>query len=161
MTRTAVFSGSFDPPTWGHVRLIERILPLFDEIIVAIGCNSDKKTLFSTEERLELLQLCFQHLPQIKIKFYSGLTVDFCRQEKAQYLIRGIRNSIDFEYEKSMAQLNSDLCSTIETVFIVPDAASQNISSSLIRELIKHHGNFQKYLPEQIKNHTIIKEKIK
>ena len=161
MTRIAVFSGSFDPPTWGHVHLVERILPLFDEIIVAIGYNSDKKNLFSTEERLELLQLCFQHLPQIKIESYSGLTVDFCRHKKAQYLIRGIRNGIDFEYEKSMAQLNSDLCSAIETVFIVPDAAFQNISSSLIRELIQHHGNFQKYLPEQIKNHSIIKEKTK
>ena len=161
MTRTAVFSGSFDPPTLGHIHLIERILPLFDEIIVAIGCNSDKKTLFSTEERLELLQLCFQHLPQIKISSYSGLTVDFCRQQKAQYLIRGIRNGIDFEYEKSMAQLNSDLCSAVETVFIVPDAASQNTSSSLVRELIKHHGDFQKHLPESIKNHPIIKEKIK
>ena len=161
MTKTAVFSGSFDPPTWGHIHLVERILPLFGEVIVAIGCNSDKKTLFSTEERLELLQRSFQHLPQIKIKSYSGLTVDFCRQQNAQYLIRGIRNGIDFEYEKSMAQLNSDLNPAVETIFIVPDAASQNVSSSLIRELIKHHGDFQKYLPESIKNHSIIKEKIK
>src|SRR5690606_5301833 len=102
----AVFPGSFDPITLGHVDIIERALPLFDEIVLAIGTNADKKYMFSLEERINFLEQTFDHEPRIKVKVYSGLTVDFCKEQEAKFILRGLRNSLDLEYEKAIAQTN-------------------------------------------------------
>lgn len=159
MSRKAIFPGTFDPPTIGHIHLIRQVLSLFDEIIVLIGCNAEKKSWFTQEERLILLQTCFADISCISVKQYSGLTTDFCKENDIHYIVRGLRNTIDFEYEKSMAQINADLDKEIETVFIIPKENFQNCSSTVVRELLKCGADIRKYLPDEIKEHPIIKNK--
>lgn len=148
--RIAVFPGTFDPVTKGHADIVNRAAGLFDKIIIAVGVNTQKKTLFSLEQRVEWLEQTFQHLPHVEITSYQGLTVEFCKSQNSKYILRGLRNSSDFNYETHIAQLNTSLDSEIETVFVLTSPELSYISSTLIRDLIIHNGEYKKYLPEGI-----------
>lgn len=147
--RKAIFPGSFDPITLGHVDIIERALPLFDEIILAIGLNAEKKMMFSLEERLYFLEETFKEEKNISIKAYEGLTVDFCQKHKAGYILRGLRNATDFDYEKAIAQTNLKMAG-IETVFLINSSGKSHISSSIVRDLIRHEGDYKFMVPKAV-----------
>ncbi|MEK6452052.1 MULTISPECIES: pantetheine-phosphate adenylyltransferase [Myroides] len=148
--RRAVFPGSFDPITNGHYDIINRALPLFDEIIVAIGVNSDKKYMFSLEERKRFIEKTFKDEPKIKVTTYEGLTTDYCFEVNAQFILRGLRNPADFEFEKAIAHTNRFL-SKIETVFLLTAASTSFISSSIVRDVIRNKGDYSKLVPEPVK----------
>lgn len=149
MKRKAVFPGSFDPITLGHYDIICRSLPIFDEIIIAIGENSDKKYMFSVEERKKFIEDAFLDEPRIKVVSYKGLTVDFCKEIDAQFILRGLRNPADFEFEKAIAHTNRDL-SDIETVFLLTAVKTSHISSSIVRDVIRHNGNYSVLVPKSV-----------
>lgn len=149
--KIAVFPGSFDPITVGHVDLVKRALPLFDEIIVAVGINSQKKYLYSLEERLDWLEKCFADEPKVKVDSFTGLTAHFCKNRKAKYLLRGLRNASDFDYEKTISQLNNIVGEGIETIFLISQPAYSHISSTIVREIIKGNGDATPFLPPQVK----------
>jgi len=148
--KIAVFPGSFDPITRGHESILRRALPLFDKIIVAIGVNSDKSGYFHVEKRLEWLNQTFSDLPQVSVESYYGLTVDFCMKMNASYIIRGLRTSADFEFERSVAQVNLKLVPEIETVFMLALPEYVMVTSSIVREVHKHGGNIDQFIPESI-----------
>lgn len=148
--KRAVFPGSFDPITLGHEDIILRGLSLFDEIIIAIGKNSEKKYMFSEEERISFLNTVFKKYPKIKITTYSGLTTDFCKQVEADFILRGLRNPADFEFEKAIAHTNRRL-SGIETLFFLTAAETSYISSSIVRDVIRNGGDYTSLIPEGLK----------
>jgi len=148
--KIAVFPGSFDPFTIGHLDIIHRALPLFDEIIVAIGVNSQKQTLFSLEQRKQWLRSVFINEPKVKVDHFEGLTAHFCKKIGARYLIRGLRNASDFDYEKTISQLNSIVGEDLETVFLISLPQYSHISSTIVREIIKGGGDASPFLPAQI-----------
>ncbi len=148
--KIAVFPGSFDPITNGHVDLVKRALPLFDKIIVAVGVNSQKKTLFSLEQRMSWLESTFDDEPSVEIDSFEGLTVNFCQTKSAKYLIRGLRNASDFDYEKTISQLNSIIGDQIETVFFISKPEFSHISSTIVREIIKGKGEVSSFVPTNI-----------
>ena len=147
--KRAVFPGSFDPITLGHVDIIARALPLFDEIIIAIGVNADKKYLWSLEDRMAFIQATFADKRSVKVKTYSGLTVDFCKAEAAHFILRGLRNTADFNYEQSIAQTNSSLAS-VESVFIMCSPKYSNISSSIVRDVFRNGGDISGLVPKAV-----------
>ena len=147
--KRAVFPGSFDPITLGHEDIIRRAMGIFDEIIVAVGINSEKKYLFPLEKRLEFIRRPFQDEKHILIDTYTGLTVDYCRNKKAGYLLRGLRNPADFEFEKAIAQTNRKL-SGIETVFLLTGSDTGFISSSIVRDVYRHGGDISKLVPRAV-----------
>ena len=148
--KIAVFPGSFDPITTGHVQILKRALPLFDKVVVAIGVNSQKKYLFTLEQRLAWLEKVFAGEPKIEIASYEGLTAHFCNKIGAEYLLRGLRNASDFDYEKTISQLNSIVGKKLETVFLISEPTYSHISSTIVREIIKGGGDAAPFLPEQI-----------
>lgn len=150
MTKIAVFPGSFSPFTIGHQSIINRSLNLFDKIIIAIGINSEKNQYFSIEERMEWLKEIYGQHSKIEIKFYEGLTVDFCKRENAKFIIRGLRDSHDFKFEKNIAQMNNEINNEIETIFLITPPDLSHISSSTIRDIIKNGGDVSKFVPKQI-----------
>ena len=145
----AVFPGSFDPITLGHSDIIERGSKLFDELIIAIGINSDKKYMFSLEQRKRFIEDAFKNNPKIKVVTYSGLTIDFCKNNEVDYILRGLRNPADFEFEKAIAHTNRHL-SSIETVFLLTAARTSYISSSIVRDVIRNNGNYTKLVPKSV-----------
>ena len=147
MSKIALFPGSFDPITLGHVDIIERAVPLFDEIKIAVGTNSAKNYLFPLEQRVEWIEQTFAHEPKINVITYEGLTVDFAREQGVQFLLRGLRNPADFEFEKAIAQANREMVPDLETVFLLTSARFAYISSSIVREVYNHGGDFQKFVP--------------
>jgi len=147
--KRAVFPGSFDPITLGHIDIINRSLLLFEEIIVAIGVNADKKYMFSLEDRKKQLEATFKNEPKIKVKTYTGLTVDFCESENAKFILRGLRNTTDFTYEQSIAQTNANL-KNIESVFLVCSPEVSNISSSIVRDVIRNGGDYRRMVPKSV-----------
>lgn len=149
--RIAVFPGSFDPITVGHVDIVQRALPLFDQVIVAIGVNSQKQALFPLEQRRSWLEEVFAGTPQISVDVFSGLTVHFCKKAGARYLIRGLRNASDFDYEKTISQLNHIVGEDIETVFFISKPEYSHISSTIVREIIKGQGNARPFLPDGVR----------
>ena len=151
MSKIAVFPGSFDPITKGHVDLIKRALPLFDQIIVAIGVNSQKKYLFELEQRLEWLETVFADQSQVRVDSFTGLTAHYCQKIGANYLLRGLRNSSDFDYEKTISQLNNIVGDGLETVFLISQPAYSHISSTIVREIIKGGGDASPFLPPSLK----------
>ncbi|MEL6922965.1 MAG: pantetheine-phosphate adenylyltransferase [Bacteroidota bacterium] len=151
MKKIAVFPGSFDPITIGHYDLVKRALPIFDEIIVAVGINSQKKYLFSLEQRLEWLEDVFKAEAQVRVGSFEGLTAHYCQQLGAQYLLRGLRNASDFDYEKTISQLNNIVGEGIETVFLISQPNYSHISSTIVREIIKGGGDASPFLPPAIK----------
>ena len=148
--KRAVFPGSFDPITLGHCDIINRGTQLFDELIIAIGENLSKNYLFSLEQRKAFIENIFSDNKKIKVFIYSGLTTDFCKKIKANYILRGLRNSSDFEYENSIAQTNKEI-GEIETVFLLSSPENSFISSSIVREIIKHNGKFENLVPNSVK----------
>jgi len=150
MSKIAVFPGTFDPVTIGHVDIVNRASELFDEIIIAIGVNTKKTTLFDLQVRKQWIQTAFANNPKVRIESYEGLTVDFCKKMGAKFLLRGLRNGTDFDYESHIAQLNKALWNDIETVFIMCDPAMSYVSSTLIRDLIIHKADYARYLPEVV-----------
>ena len=147
--RRAIFPGSFDPITLGHVDIINRALPLFDEIIIAIGINSDKSYMFSLEDRIRFIQENYANEPKIKVETYTGLTIDFCKKVNVDFILRGLRNPADFEFEKAIAQTNRKL-SNIETVFLLTSATTSFISSSIVRDIIRNGGDASILMPPAI-----------
>lgn len=148
--RKAVFPGSFDPITLGHQDIIKRSMPLFDEIVIAIGVNADKKYMFSLEDRKRFIKEIFKDEAKVSVITYEGLTIDLCHQIKAEFILRGLRNPADFEFEKAIAHTNRAL-SNIETVFLLTAADTSFISSSIVRDVIRNGGDYQKLVPEAVR----------
>ncbi|KGL64186.1 pantetheine-phosphate adenylyltransferase [Polaribacter sp. Hel1_85] len=148
--KRAIFPGSFDPLTSGHHDIITRGVTLFDELIIAIGVNSSKKYMFSLEERIKFIEDAFGDNPKIKVVSYKGLTVDFCMKNDVDFILRGLRNPADFEFEKAIAHTNRDLA-PIETVFLLTAASTSYISSSIVREVIRNNGDYTKLVPQSVR----------
>lgn len=146
--KTAVFPGSFDPITAGHVDIVRRAVPLFDKIVVAVGVNSQKKYLFSLEQRLAWLEEVFADEPKVEVGTFEGLTAHFCQEIGANYLLRGLRNASDFDYEKTISQLNGIVGEGLETIFLISQPAYSHISSTIVREIIKGGGDASPFLPK-------------
>lgn len=151
--RIAVFPGSFDPITLGHIDLVKRAQHLFDKIIVAVGVNSSKKYLFPLEQRIEWLNQVFKEDDHIHVDHFEGLTVNFCRDQKANYLLRGLRNASDFDYEKTISQLNHIIGDNLETVFLISKPEFSHVSSKIVREIIKGNGDVSNFVPDSIVKH--------
>jgi len=147
--RKAIFPGSFDPFTLGHYDILKRSLSLFDEIIVGVGRNNQKKTMFSEKQRLSFIENCFKDEKKIKVEAYQGLTINFCKKVGASFIVRGIRNNGDFEFEKAIARTNRKL-SKIETIFLLTSAKTSFISSSIVRELILNNGDYKQLVPNSV-----------
>ncbi|HMQ08344.1 MAG TPA: pantetheine-phosphate adenylyltransferase [Saprospiraceae bacterium] len=148
--KIAVFPGSFDPITLGHIDLVKRALPLFDRIIVAVGVNNQKSTLFLLEDRIAWLNKEFEDMPKVEVGFFSGLTVNYCKQVGAKYLLRGLRNASDFDYEKTISQLNHIIGDQLETLFFISKPEFSHISSTIVREIIKGKGDIHSFVPKHI-----------
>ncbi|APY09956.1 pantetheine-phosphate adenylyltransferase [Seonamhaeicola sp. S2-3] len=148
--KRAIFPGSFDPLTLGHYDIIKRGVTLFDEIIVAIGVNADKKYMFSLEQRKTFIEEAFADEPKVKVMTYKGLTVDFCKEIDAEFILRGLRNPADFEFEKAIAHTNRSL-SEIETVFLLTAARTSYIASSIVRDVIRNKGDYTKLVPSSVR----------
>ncbi len=150
MNKVVIFPGSFDPITKGHENIIKRAIPLFDSIVVAVGENSEKKSYFKLKDRIQWIEEVLSDLPTVTVETYSGLTVDFCKQMKAKYLLRGLRTSADFEFERSIGQINKRLYPDIETVFMLAFPEFTPITSSIVRDVHRHKGNILDFIPTSI-----------
>ena len=150
MSKTAIFPGSFSPFTLGHKSVVDRSLTLFDKIIIAIGINAEKNEYFSIEEREGWIKEIYKNNSKIEVQFYEGLTVDFCEKVNAKYILRGLRDSHDFKYEKNIAQVNKNLNPEVETIFIITPPEISHISSTIIRDIIKNGGDVSQFLPKEI-----------
>lgn len=151
--KIAVFPGSFDPITLGHLDIIERAVPLFDKLIIAIGQNSQKKYMFPLEKRMEFIQKSVAHFPNVEVDYFEGLTIDYCIKKEAQFILRGLRNPADFEFEKAIAQTNRLLTheNKIETIFLLTSAGKSYISSSIVREIISFNGDYTLMVPDAVR----------
>lgn len=150
MKKTAVFPGSFDPITLGHYDIIKRGVGLFDKVVVAIGVNAEKKYMFPLEERQKFIVDAFKDEPKVEVITYEGLTIDLCKKIGAQFILRGLRNPADFEFEKAIAHTNREL-SQIETVFLLTAARTSYISSSIVRDVLRHGGDYTILVPDSVR----------
>jgi pantetheine-phosphate adenylyltransferase len=148
--KIAIFPGSFDPFTIGHESVITRAMPLFDEIIVAIGTNTNKMALFSMEQRMQMIRDVFSDNERVKVESYKGLTVEYCRHKGARYLLRGLRTSADFEYERAIAQTNKAMYPELESVFLLTLPEHNHITSTIIRDIIRLGGDASQFIPRAI-----------
>ncbi|MDO6492777.1 MULTISPECIES: pantetheine-phosphate adenylyltransferase [unclassified Cellulophaga] len=148
--KRAIFPGSFDPLTLGHTDIINRGITLFDEVIIAIGINADKKYMFTLEQRMQFIGEAFKDEPKIKVMTYEGLTVEFCKKVDAHFILRGLRNPADFEFEKAIAHTNRKL-SEIETVFLLTSSGKSYISSSIVRDVIRNNGDYTSLVPDTVR----------
>ena len=148
--RIALFPGTFDPVTFGHIDIIERALPLFDKLYIGIGLNSNKAPMFSDKQRKQWLQEIFKDEPKMKVVVYEGLTVECCKKVKANYVVRGIRYVNDFEYEKAIADMNRSLDENIETVFLTCLPKYTSVASTLVRDVIKNGGDVSQFVPDAV-----------
>lgn len=148
--RRAIFPGSFDPLTLGHSDIIQRGITLFDELIIAIGSNAEKKYMFNIEQRMQFIKAAFESESKISVHIYKGLTVDFCKKMDAQFILRGLRNPADFEFEKAIAHTNRKL-SEIETVFLLTSSGKSYISSSIVRDVIRNGGDYTGLVPDSVR----------
>ena len=149
--KIAVFPGSFSPFTKGHQSIVNRALPLFDEIIISVGINSSKNDYFSIQEKVQWIENVFAKEGKVKVMRYEGLTIDHCVDVKANYILRGLRDSHDFKYEKGIAQMNHSMQNNLEAIFIITEAKYSHISSTLVRDIIKNGGDVSQFVPEEIK----------
>ena len=147
--KIGVFAGSFDPITRGHEDIVLKAMPLFDEIIIAIGVNIDKKYAFPLEQRIKWIENTFAEYPKVKVISYEGLTVDLCRKMNANFIIRGLRNTNDFEYESIIAEANKKLNPEVETIFLLSDPTVRCVSSTVVRDLIKNNADLKGFIPEK------------
>ena len=150
MKRTAVFPGSFDPFTIGHEGIVRRALSLFDDIIIAVGANALKKSYYSLEVRKEMIGRVFKDEPRISVDHYEGLTVDYCINKGAKYILRGLRTAADFEFERAIAQVNKALKSDVESVFLLTVPEHTPINSTIVRDIIRSGGDASKFVPAAI-----------
>jgi len=148
--RIAIFPGSFDPITKGHENILLRALPLFDEVIISIGKNTSKQNYFTLEQREKWIRQVFRDEPKVRVETYIGLTIDFCKKMKADYILRGLRTSADFEFEKAIAQNNKIMAPEIETIFILPLSELSAINSTIVRDIIRYGGNAAPFVPDSI-----------
>lgn len=148
--KIALFPGSFDPITKGHKSIVERALPLFDKIVVAVGTNTAKNSVFPLEKRIEWIEKTFAQYDNVEVVTFNSLTVDFCREIGAKYILRGLRNSTDFQYERNIARINQELDSEIETIFLMTKPDDAAISSSLVREILSFGRDVSQFIPEEI-----------
>ena len=151
MEKIAVFPGSFDPITIGHESIVLRAIPLFDKIIVAVGVNAEKAGFFSVEKRVEWLENVFEDYPSVQVKTYQGLTVDFCKANNIGFILRGLRTSADFEFERSIGQVNKHMYPQIETVFLLTTPEHTALNSSIVRDIIRNNGDASPFVPKQVK----------
>jgi pantetheine-phosphate adenylyltransferase len=151
MKKTALFPGSFDPFTVGHEAIVRRALKLFDEVIIAVGANESKKGgFFSLESRMAMIRKVFEGEPRVRVDHYDGLTVDFCRLKGAGFLLRGLRTSADFEYERAIAQVNKAMAPDIESVFLLTAPEHTPINSTIVKDILRHGGDASKFVPSVI-----------
>jgi pantetheine-phosphate adenylyltransferase len=151
MKKIAVFPGSFDPFTVGHEAIVKKSLNLFDEIIIAIGANALKKNYYSLETRKKMIRKVFEKEPRVTVEHYEGLTVDFCKKRNISYLLRGLRTSADFEFERAIGQVNKVLAPDVESVFLLTAPEHSHVNSSIIRDIIRSGGDASMFLPKAIK----------
>lgn len=147
MERVAIFPGSFDPFTVGHESIVKRAIPLFDKIVIMIGFNSNKRSFFPVEKREKWINEVFAHEPKVTVESHEGLTVDFCKKVNARYILRGLRTSADFEYERAIAQVNKKMYPQIESVFLLTMPEHTPINSTIVRDIIFHGGDASMFLP--------------
>lgn len=147
--KTALFPGSFDPITIAHVDILKRALPLFDKIVIGIGLNSSKQSFLSAEKRQEIVSVIFAGLDNVEVKLYEGLTIDFCKELKVQYMVRGIRSVSDFEYERAISQINQMMMPEVETIFMLSKPEYSAISSTIVRDILRNNGDISKFLPKE------------
>ena len=150
MERIAVFPGSFDPITKGHESIVKRAIPLFDKIIISIGINAGKNSMFDLEQRKSWIKSTFKNNPTIEVITYTGLTVDFCKAQDANFILRGLRSYSDFDYEHGIAQMNKSLISSVETVFLLAESKFSPISSTIVRDIIRNKGKVEQFLPNAV-----------
>ncbi|MCB9245781.1 MAG: pantetheine-phosphate adenylyltransferase [Flavobacteriales bacterium] len=151
MQRIAVFPGTFDPFTNGHKDIVEKGLLLFDEVIIAIGVNALKKSMFPLEKRMEWIRGVFSGEDRVRVSFYEGLTIDFCLENNAGFLLRGLRTIADFEYERQIAFVNSEMNRDVHSVFVMSDQRHSTVSSTIVRDIILHKGNYTRFIPPEVR----------
>lgn len=151
MERIALFPGSFDPITNGHIDIITKGLNIFDKVIIGIGNNAEKKYMFSLQQREDWIKNRFENEPRVTVKSYSGLTVEFCKKQNAKFILRGLRNASDFEFEKAIAHMNHAIAPTIETIFVLSELKFGAISSSIVRDIIRNNGDVTGFVPKEVK----------
>lgn len=151
MKRKALFPGSFDPFTAGHLNILKRALTMFDEVVVAVGINQDKRGFFTNEQKIDIIRQATEGLEGVDVMAYDTLTIDFCRQLGVRHMVRGVRNMIDFENERAIADANRRLCPEIETIIIPTAQEFAHISSSAVRDILRHKGDTSMFLPEGVK----------
>jgi pantetheine-phosphate adenylyltransferase len=147
--KVALFPGSFDPITIAHVDILQRALPLFDKIVVGIGLNSSKQSFLSAEKRQNIVSAIFASYANVEVRLYEGLTIDFCKVLNVQYMIRGIRSVSDFEYERAISQINQTMMPEVETIFMLSKPEYSAISSTIVRDILRNHGDISKFLPKE------------
>ncbi len=147
--KIALFPGSFDPITIAHVDILKRAFPLFDKVVLGIGLNSSKQNFLSASTREDIVKSVFRDYPNVEVKTYEGLTVDFCKEIGATYMIRGIRSVGDFEYERAIAQINQTMMPNVETIFILSKPEYSAISSTIVRDILRNHGDVSPFLPKE------------
>jgi len=150
MEKIAVFPGSFDPITIGHQAIVERACKVFDKIIIAIGDNSEKKGYFDIDRRMAWIEKVFASEPKVSVTKYTGLTVDYCKEVNATFILRGLRTSADFEFERGIGQMNKKLHPEIETVFLLSAPEHTPISSSIVRDILRHGGDVSQFVPDEV-----------
>jgi pantetheine-phosphate adenylyltransferase len=154
--KIAVFPGSFDPITIGHVDIVKRSIPLFDKIIIAIGVNTQKKYLFPLEQRMAWIEKVFKDYKNVEVAHYQGLTINYCKERGAGYILRGIRSAADFEYEKTIAHLNHSMNTNLETILMLSPPEYSSISSTIVREIILGKGDVSMFVPAEIASEMIL-----
>lgn len=150
LLKIAVFPGSFDPFTIGHQDIVQRALPMYDKIIIAIGYNSNKNGFFTLEDRTKWIKKAFENESKVEVSSYQGLTVDYCNKVGANFILRGLRTASDFEYERAIAQMNKKMHDHIESVFLLTAPEHTPISSTIVRDILRHGGDAREFLPKGI-----------
>jgi pantetheine-phosphate adenylyltransferase len=150
MKRIAIFPGSFDPFTIGHESIVKRAIPMFDKIFIMIGFNANKKSFFPIEKRQKWINQVFENEPKVEVQVYEGLTIDFCKEMGAKYILRGLRTSSDFEYERAIAQINKKMHPEIETIFLLTLPEHTPVNASIIRDIVLHGGDASMFLPKRL-----------
>lgn len=150
--KKAIFPGTFDPFTNGHLEIVNRGLAIFDEVVVAVGMNASKSSLFSAEDRISMMKELFKDEPRVKVSQYDGLTAKYAESIGAGFILRGLRTTQDFTYEQQIAFVNEDMAPGVQNIFIMSDQKNTSVSSTIVRDLIRHHGEFKKYVPDAIYN---------